>query len=136
MPKTVKDIIWDRLICEEASMFSHEIYIQCGQPAVAIIWHNKDRRSYAMCEACADNNVRNRNGIELTRKGEETEKLPIKDEYDFGKERQILRSFLRKFISKYLEKPEKMSEDDLDNFLTNPKSKEVLISSITGEYKI
>ena len=67
--KTTKDINWDKLKCEEASMFSKETYIPCAQqPVVAIIWHNGDRRAYTMCFGCADHNVKNRGGIELARK--------------------------------------------------------------------
>lgn len=63
-----KEIDWDRLKCEEASPLSYNIKIDCGAPAEVIIWHNKDRRAYAMCFGCADHNIRNRGGIELARK--------------------------------------------------------------------
>jgi hypothetical protein len=46
--------------CQEASILSHNFYIPCGAPAVAIVRHDKDRRSYYMCAPCADHNVRNR----------------------------------------------------------------------------
>jgi hypothetical protein len=45
--------------CEEASHLSHKFYIPCGRPAEYIV-KNRDPRPYAMCEACADHNVRNR----------------------------------------------------------------------------
>lgn len=66
--KTGKDIQWDLLRCEEASMFSLIMKINCGRPAEVIIYHNGDRRAWAMCLACADHNLRNRGGIELARK--------------------------------------------------------------------
>ena len=43
-------------------MLSGAAYFPCGQPAVAIVYHDKDRRGYYMCLACADHNVRNRGG--------------------------------------------------------------------------
>lgn len=61
-------IDWKKLRCTEASMFSRETKIDCGKPAEFIIWHNSDRRAYAMCDSCADHNVKNRGGIELARK--------------------------------------------------------------------
>lgn len=48
--------------CQEASIFSREKYIPCFAPAVAIVRHDKDRRSYYMCLPCAHHNVRNRGG--------------------------------------------------------------------------
>lgn len=48
--------------CQEASILSGSYYIACGRPAKAIVRHDKDRRSYYMCEMCADHNVRNRGG--------------------------------------------------------------------------
>lgn len=46
--------------CEEASQASVQSYIPCNQPAVALIWSERDQRTYRMCAACADHNVRNR----------------------------------------------------------------------------
>ena len=66
--KTIKDINWDKLRCQEASMFLITTKIDCGKPAEVIVWHNGDRRAWAMCLACADHNLRNRGGIELARK--------------------------------------------------------------------
>jgi hypothetical protein len=66
--KTGKDILWDKLRCEEASAFSITSKIDCGLPAEVIVWHNGDRRAWAMCLGCADHNLRNRGGIELARK--------------------------------------------------------------------
>lgn len=51
--------------CEEASPLSFHTQIDCGRPAVKIVWHNKDHRAYPMCASCADHNIRNRGGIEL-----------------------------------------------------------------------
>lgn len=48
--------------CQEASPFSREVYIACNAPAVAIVRHDKDRRSYYMCLPCADHNLKNRGG--------------------------------------------------------------------------
>jgi hypothetical protein len=51
--------------CEEASSLSVTMYMPCGRPAIAIIWQNKDRRAYTMCDGCADHNLTNRGGIRL-----------------------------------------------------------------------
>jgi hypothetical protein len=67
--ETNKKIRWDLLTCQEASQFSRETYIPCGASATSIIWHNKDRKAYAMCDMCADHNVKNRGGIVLAKKG-------------------------------------------------------------------
>ena len=48
--------------CQEASMLSRGSYIPCFAPAVAIVYHDRDRRGYYMCAPCADHNVRNRGG--------------------------------------------------------------------------
>jgi hypothetical protein len=53
--------------CQEASPFSRGFYIPCGKPAVAIVRHDKDRRSYYMCAACADHNVGNRGARLISR---------------------------------------------------------------------
>jgi hypothetical protein len=50
------------LTCQEASMFSHATYIACGAPAEALVWHEKDKRVWPMCKACAWHNLRNRGG--------------------------------------------------------------------------
>ena len=54
------------LRCQEASVLSRDSYIPCNGPAVAIVHHRKDRRSYYMCAGCTDHNLRNRGG-ELVR---------------------------------------------------------------------
>ncbi len=51
--------------CEEASPLSRNFKIDCGRPATALVWHNKDQRAYRMCPMCADHNVTNRGGILL-----------------------------------------------------------------------
>ena len=48
--------------CQEASILSRETYIPCNAPAVAIVHHDRDGRSYYMCHPCADHNIRNRGG--------------------------------------------------------------------------
>lgn len=54
--------------CQEASMFSRGTYVPCSLPATHVIYHAKDRRAYYMCGGCADHNVRNRGGQDVTRK--------------------------------------------------------------------
>lgn len=48
--------------CQEASAMSVERYIACGDRSVAIVRHDKDRRSYYMCLSCASRNLGNRGG--------------------------------------------------------------------------
>jgi hypothetical protein len=48
--------------CQEASPRSVSTYIMCGAPAEALVWHEKDKRVYPMCKACAWHNLRNRGG--------------------------------------------------------------------------
>jgi hypothetical protein len=45
--------------CEEASILSTSVYIPCNAPATRLV-KNRDPRTYRMCDACADHNVRNR----------------------------------------------------------------------------
>lgn len=52
--------------CQEASTLSNHFYIPCGKKAVAIIYHERDRRGYLMCAGCADHNVHNRGGKWVT----------------------------------------------------------------------
>ena len=52
--------------CQEASPRSNHFYIPCTRPAVAIIFHEGDRRGYLMCAGCASHNVRNRGGKWVT----------------------------------------------------------------------
>ncbi len=46
--------------CQEASILSRETYFPCGAPAVAIVYHDREKRGYYMCLPCADHNIRNR----------------------------------------------------------------------------
>ncbi len=48
--------------CQEASPLSNHFYIPCSKPAVAIIYHERDKRGYFMCAGCASHNVYNRGG--------------------------------------------------------------------------
>ena len=61
-PVLSEDSIPEGTRCQEASVMSRNRYIPCGAPATAIVHHDKDRRSYYMCAACTDHNVRNRGG--------------------------------------------------------------------------
>ena len=51
--------------CQEASAMSVNMKIDCGRPAVALIWHDRDQRAYRMCDGCSDHNIRNRGAILL-----------------------------------------------------------------------
>lgn len=63
MDQTIKIIqIPEGSECQEASILSQSNYIPCTRPAVAIIYHERDRRGYYMCDGCADHNVKNRGG--------------------------------------------------------------------------
>jgi hypothetical protein len=46
--------------CQEASNLSRAHYIACGHPAVAVVRHEREQRSYYMCPGCTFHNVRNR----------------------------------------------------------------------------
>jgi hypothetical protein len=48
--------------CEEASTLSTHMFIPCSRPVCALIWHERDRRAYMMCEGCASHNIQNRGG--------------------------------------------------------------------------
>jgi hypothetical protein len=43
----------------------------CAEPAHALIWHDRDREAYKMCEAHAEHNVNNRGAILLAVKNSE-----------------------------------------------------------------
>jgi hypothetical protein len=61
IPPVVSDVhIPEGTACQEASPYSRLCYIPCGERAVTIVYHAMDRRSYYMCAACADHNVRHR----------------------------------------------------------------------------
>jgi hypothetical protein len=53
-------------VCQEASLFSRGRYIPCGAPATHVIRHDQEQRAYYMCDACADHNIRNRGGKDVT----------------------------------------------------------------------
>jgi len=53
--------------CQEVQTETAKGYVYCGDPAVAIVRHDKDRRSYYMCGPCADHNVSNRGGKYIVR---------------------------------------------------------------------
>jgi hypothetical protein len=48
--------------CEEASIHSKTLYIPCGLPAIALVYHNRDNRTYHMCAMCRDHNIK-RGGV-------------------------------------------------------------------------
>jgi hypothetical protein len=58
--------------CQEASILSHSKYIACRAPAIAIVYHERDRRGYLMCFGCASHNISNRGGKLVTAKDRET----------------------------------------------------------------
>jgi len=58
--------------CQEASILSVRKYIACGKEAVAIVYHDRDRRGYLVCLACADHNIQNRGGKLVTAKDKDT----------------------------------------------------------------
>jgi hypothetical protein len=49
--------------CEEVITKIGEKYIHCGKPAVALVYHSREGRSYSMCLGCADHNIDNRGGV-------------------------------------------------------------------------
>jgi putative hemolysin len=64
--------------CQEASPMSRRLYIPCGAPAVAIVYHDRDKRSYYMCVPCADHNCRNRGGRLMMSTNKEMERRYLK----------------------------------------------------------
>jgi len=131
-------INWPSLKCEEASMFSRETFIPCGDRATSIVWHNKDKRAYAMCFGCADHNVKNRGGIELAAKDKELivikTQLEINHEFDYKSDIAMLRVFLRKFIGRYFSKNENVSDEELKEISENKEVLNVLTKAISGEF--
>ncbi len=65
-PVDLASAIPDDATCQEASILSGIAYFPCGEPAVAIVYHDRDRRGYYMCLPCTDHNVRNRDGYLLS----------------------------------------------------------------------
>lgn len=51
--------------CQEASPLSRDAYIPCNAPARRFVFHERDRRVYRMCEACADHNFTNRGALDV-----------------------------------------------------------------------
>lgn len=48
--------------CEETTGTIGDTYLRCGAPAVVLLrYRGRDEGPYAMCYACADHNLRNRN---------------------------------------------------------------------------
>jgi hypothetical protein len=131
-------INWEHLTCQEASMFSYGSYIPCGKQASSIIWHNKDRRAYAMCFGCADHNVKNRGGIELAAKDKEIQiirtQLEIKHEFDYKSDIEMLREFLRKFIGRYFLSGKELSEEEFKLVPKNKDMLDILTRVISGEF--
>jgi hypothetical protein len=42
-----------------------ENYIRCGEGSVMLVYHERDARTYPMCERCGRHNVDNRGGIQV-----------------------------------------------------------------------
>lgn len=51
--------------CEDSSNFVNGMHWTCGRPAMKSVYHERDNKSYAMCDMCADHNIRNRGGLEV-----------------------------------------------------------------------
>lgn len=47
--------------CEEASVFSQNVYIPCNAPAEFVVRHSEG--DYRMCAMCTDHNIRNRGAV-------------------------------------------------------------------------
>jgi hypothetical protein len=61
---------WYGVPCQEVHAVVNGRPLHDGEEAVIVVWHEKDRRAYPMCEACGDHNVRNRGGRLLGRRPE------------------------------------------------------------------
>lgn len=46
--------------CEDASALSTTHYIPCNRPAVFIVYSERDKRDYRMCQLCAQHSIQNR----------------------------------------------------------------------------
>lgn len=46
--------------CEEASIFSREFYIPCNITATKLVYSDRDKINYRMCEPCSSHNIKNR----------------------------------------------------------------------------
>lgn len=52
--------------CEEASVMSHDYYIPCNGPAVAIVgWKGHSDKPIRMCAFCEAHNIHNRGGYRV-----------------------------------------------------------------------
>jgi hypothetical protein len=63
----IEIIPWEHM-CQEANSLSVDRYIPCATPAVAIVYHRKDRRGYYMCMNCTVHNLKNRGGYLVSAK--------------------------------------------------------------------
>lgn len=53
--------------CQEAAMGMGDAYFPCNKPAVKVIgWKGRTDQPLRMCEGCADHNVKNRGGYEVS----------------------------------------------------------------------
>ena len=50
--------------CQEQADGPFEVYIPCNRPAVKLVYHERDKRAYRMCEQHAWHNIENRGGID------------------------------------------------------------------------
>lgn len=48
--------------CEEASIYSTNAYIACGNKSTKAVYHKRDDATYRMCDMCAYHNIHNRGG--------------------------------------------------------------------------
>lgn len=51
--------------CQETALYQKKsgmYQMTCGVPAEALVWHEKDKRVYPMCKACAFHNIHNHGG--------------------------------------------------------------------------
>lgn len=64
--------------CQEASSGFPNAYVPCGRPATAMVRHDKDRRSYFMCEPCAYHNIHNRGAKLVKTKEADPSPTPIR----------------------------------------------------------
>lgn len=62
-PNLIANLVAKEGCCEEASMMSSSFYIPCNAPAVSVVYSDRDKREYRMCEACAHHNVKNRGAV-------------------------------------------------------------------------
>lgn len=53
--------------CQETTGWdpASQDYSRCSEPAVGIVWHDRESRAYPMCRACLTHNVDRRDAIQL-----------------------------------------------------------------------